>query len=70
MVVLDSIFNDDKVGPGKVNLTEIAQAAHHEGKHRTKEDFTRIMEKAGFGKFEVYKYQGFGFYDGILAKKI
>ncbi|ELU02677.1 hypothetical protein CAPTEDRAFT_199651 [Capitella teleta] len=70
LVIFDSIFNEDKVGPGKVDLTEMGQIAHHEGKHRTKSDFTLIMAKAGFGDFQVCHYEGLGFYDDLMGKKL
>merc|ERR1711976_660810 len=70
LLVMDSIYNDSKVGPPKVNLTEMGQIAHHEGKHRTHDEFVKLLGKMGFEDVQVKRIEGFCFYDAILAKKV
>ena len=67
--MLDTVFNDNKVGPLRANMTEISQIVQHDGKHRTGAEFTRMLKKHGFTDVNIHKHQGFGFYDGILARK-
>lgn len=69
LLILDTVLNDDKVGPFRANMTEISQIVQHEGKHRTGAEFTRLVNKAGFQNAQVHQYKGFGFYDAIFCRK-
>merc|ERR1711893_510278 len=69
LMILETISNNDKVGPSKNNLTEMTQVFHHEGKHRTVKEFTELMNRHGFMDVQLFRYKGFGFYDGLMGKK-
>jgi len=69
VLILDSVFNEDKVGPPRVNFTEISQIVQHDGKHRTLGEFTALLEAHGFVDVQLKRWYGFGFYDAIFARK-
>ena len=68
-MILDSVYNDDKLGPLRINLTEMLQIATHDGKHRTKAEFETMLTKNGFKDVQLVRYDGFSFYEAILARK-
>ena len=70
MLILDSVLHNDKVGPARTTLTEMAQITQHEGKHRTQAQFEAMLNKHGFGDVRMHRYKGFGFYDALIAKKL
>jgi len=70
ILLLEALQNDNKVGPGRVCLCEVAALSYLEGKERCQKEFEQMFAKYGFGKCQVVRNKGLHFYDGLLFQKM
>lgn len=69
ILILDSILNEDKVGPLYLNIREMMLFTRFQGKQRSFSEFENLLAKNGFTNIKLYRANKFCLYDGILARK-
>ncbi|XP_053927632.1 acetylserotonin O-methyltransferase isoform X2 [Cuculus canorus] len=67
VLLVESLLNEDKSGPLETQLYSMNMLVQTEGKERTAEEYSRLLEAAGFGDIRV-KRTG-KLYDAVLGRK-
>ena len=70
VLIMDFMLNDNRVGPLHANLTDVMHSCEYDGKQRSFSDFKKLLSRAGFGDFQIFRSSEFSLYDGIMAKKL
>ncbi|XP_041898019.1 acetylserotonin O-methyltransferase isoform X1 [Corvus kubaryi] len=67
VLLVESLLNEDKSGPVETQLYSMNMLVQTEGKERTAEEYSKLLEAAGFGVIQV-KRTG-KLYDAVLGRK-
>ena len=70
ILIMDYVLNENRVGPLCANLTQLILLNKVDGKHRTFAEFSKLLERNGFGETQHFRCDDFCIYDAIIAKKL